>query len=64
MWRLLSPLVEVTRHWRGILARKADGNLMKRYFVAHANVRNATRLAPIAIQTHTDMTFPQYPVSL
>jgi hypothetical protein len=31
---------------------------MKRYFVAHANVRNAIKLAPIAIQTHTDMKSP------
>ena len=34
---------------------------MKRYFVAHANVRNAIKLAPIAAQTNTDMTIPQSP---
>jgi hypothetical protein len=34
---------------------------MKRYFVAHANVRNAIKPAPIAAQTNTDMTIPQSP---
>ena len=34
---------------------------MKRYFVAHANVRNAIKPAPIAVQTHTDMTIPLSP---
>ena len=29
------------------------------YFVTHANVKNAIKLAPIAIQTHTDMTIPR-----
>ena len=31
----------------------------ERYFVAHANVRNAIKPAPIAVQTHTDMTIPR-----
>ena len=38
--------------------------LLKRYFIKHANVRNAIKLAPIAIQAHTDMTSPSPPVSL
>ena len=35
--------------------------LKERYFVAHAKVRNAIKLAPIAVQTHTDMTSPSPP---
>ena len=37
---------------------------MKRYFVAHAKVRSATTLAPIAIQAQTDMAIPQPPIPL
>ena len=34
---------------------------MNRYFVTHANVKNANKLAPIAIQTHTGIVIPQSP---
>jgi hypothetical protein len=37
---------------------------MKRYFVAHANVRNATKPVPIAIQTQAGMAIPQSPIPL
>jgi len=37
---------------------------MTRYFVAHAKVRSATTLAPIAIQTQTGMAIPQPPIPL
>ena len=33
---------------------------MKRYFVTHANVRNATKLAPIAIQTQAIGFLPRH----
>ena len=36
-------------------------SLAEAYFVAHANVRNAIKPAPIAVQTHTDMTIPLSP---
>jgi hypothetical protein len=55
-------LVNVPHHPRGMLTQEPDGGLMKRYFVAHANVKSATKpAAPIAIQTH--MTSPNSPVS-
>ena len=45
--------------------RTPDEALLRdRYFVAHAYVKNAIKLAPIAIQSHTDMTIPPIPVSL
>jgi hypothetical protein len=51
-------LIAVLRHPRGILTRSPDRGSVNRYFVAHANVRNATRLTPIAIQAHTGMAHP------
>ena len=42
--------------------RTRDEALLRdRYFVAHANVKNTTKLAPIAIQTHADTNDPPDP---
>jgi hypothetical protein len=40
-----------------------DESLRNRYFVTQANVKKTTKLAPSATQTHSGMTFPQFPSS-
>jgi hypothetical protein len=34
---------------------------MKRYFVAHANVKKTTKPVPMAIQTHMASPNPRFP---
>jgi hypothetical protein len=56
-----ADLVEMPHHPRGILTRKPDGSLRKRYFVAHANEKKTTKPAPMAIQTHMTSPNPRFP---